>query len=138
MGKRYKKGNIGKRKKKPSAIFKENERKINIKINQFRKIVLNYEDVTSVELYNKSDKLRREIKRLLNYQSKFIATQSHKRRFIYYDQTANFKGLYVTWKKITLPIYLSVRFDIPEHLIPALACYYRDLKRGGEPSLKIF
>ena len=137
MGKRYKKGNVGKRKRKPSTIFKENEKKINMKINRFRKIVLDY-DSTDVELYKTSDKLRREIKGLLNYQSKFIATQSHKRRFIYYDQTANFKGLYVTWKKITLPIYLSVRFNIPEHLIPCLACYYRDLKRGSEPSLKIF
>ena len=137
MGKRYKKGNRGKRHRKPSTIFKENERKINIKINQFRKIVLNY-DLNNLEEYRKSDKLRKEIKSMLNYQSKFIATQSHKRRFIYYDQTANFKGLYVTWKKITLPVYLSVRFNIPEHLISALACYYRDLKRGGKPSLKIF
>ena len=137
MGKRYKKGNCGRKKKKPATIYKNNERRLNKKIDEFRKIVLNA-DLTNEEVYKKSDKLRREIKNELRQQGRYLYTQSNKRRFIYYDQTAHFKGLYVTWKKITLPVYLSVRFNIPKHLVPALAVYYRDVKRGGNPSLRIF
>lgn len=138
MGKRYKKGNKGrKRKKTPIHIFKENQRKLNQKIQKFRRIVF-YDNLNTIESYKESDKLRREIKSLLNNQSKHLTQQPPISRFIHYDQTANFKGLYVTWKKITLPTYLNVRFQIPEHLIPTLTYYYRDVKRGCEPSLKIF
>lgn len=134
MGKRYKAGNHGKTRNRPGRLYIEREAKINRLINQFRRILFN-ENNQRIKVYEKADHLRRQIKYLLDTQSKQIHTQSRKRRNIYYRQLADFKGLYVTWKKITLPTYLKVRFDFPTHLIPNLCEYYKAVMKHENPEL---
>lgn len=136
MSVRRKKGNRGKRKKKSVSFFSR-EKKINKKINQFRKIVLNH-DNQNVHEYNKADKLRLQIKNLLRLQSNVLYGQSRKRRYVYYDQTANFKGLYVTWKKETLPLYLELRLSCPKHIVQCLVTFYRAIKTNAIITYNIF
>ena len=134
MGKRYKPGNVGKSKNRQGRAYMEREAKINRLIKKFRNILFN-KDNNQVNVYNQADRLRMNIKYLLKTQSKQIHTKSRKRRNIYYQQLGDFKGLYVTWKKQTLPVYLKVRFDFPEHLIPCLCEYYRGVMKHEKPEL---
>lgn len=132
MGKRYKKGNVGKSKKKTNhKEYMEREYTINKLIHQFG-LMLKTLDESDVDTYNQMDKLRMEIKDLLSIQSKFMHNESRKRRYVYNDQVMNFKGIYVTWKKRTLPLFLQIRYDFPVHIIPALSNHYRCVKTGGK------
>lgn len=133
MGKRYKHGNRGKRKHKPQKAYMTREIQINRLIRDFRKILF-YNNPHTIKNYKKADNIREKIKHLLDIQGKQIHNKSRRRRNIYYTQTADFKGLYVTWKKITVPTYLKVRYDIPEHLIPELAGYYKSIRKGETPN----
>lgn len=138
MGKRYKKGNKGKsRKKSRVKQFKERELRINKLINKFRRIVLK-EDIMNERVYIKCNRLRLKIKELLNIQSKQLYSQSRKRRYVYYDQVMTFKGIYVYWKKETLPVFLKVKYDFPEHIIPILSNFYISVKKGCSYSYNIF
>ena len=138
MGKRYKKGNKGKsRKKSKSKRFMAREKKINKLIVQFRKSVLS-EDIMDEQVYLKCNRLRLNIKNLLNIQSKSLYTQSRKRRYVYYDQVMTFKGIYVHWKKETLPVFLKIHYDFPDHIIVCLCSFYKDIKRGCKYSYNIF
>lgn len=134
MGKRYKAGNRGKRKNKRGRDYMKREIKINRLIKEFRNILFN-KNPYAIKNYKEADKIRGEIKYLLKIQGGDIHRKSRRRRHIYYLQTSDFKGLYVTWKKITLPVYLKVRFDFPEHLIPELTDYYKNVKKGEHPEL---
>jgi hypothetical protein len=138
MGKRYKKGNKGKHKKKTSTQkYMQRERELNKLINKFRIKVLNLNE-NNINDYYECNRLRLKIKELIALQSKTMYSQSRKRRYVYYDQVMNFKGLYVTWKKLTLPLFLKTKYDFPDHIIPMLCVYYRDVKRGGIVNYNIF
>ena len=113
------------------------ERELNTKINQFREHVLD-KDVNDVTNYMEADKLRRNIKELLNIQGKYIFSTGWKRRLIYQEQTSTFKALYVTWKKNSYRTYLIVRFNIPEHLTWALQYYYMCYKKGINTTYNVF
>lgn len=134
MGKRYKPGNHGKRKPKHGQAYMKREIRINKLIREFRKILFHKNPYT-ITNYKKADRIRGQIKYLIDIQGKQIHRKSRRRRNVYYTQIAEFKGLYVTWKKITLPTYLKVRYDFPQHLIPELTEYYKNVKRGYEPAL---
>jgi hypothetical protein len=131
MGKRYKQGNHGKRKPKKNKTYMKREIQINRLIRDFRKIL--YNNPKSINNYNEAYHLRGKIKYLIDIQSRQIHRKSRRRRNIYYSQISEFKGLYVTWKKITLPVYLKARYDFPEHLIPELTEYYKNVKKGEKP-----
>ncbi|MBQ6220137.1 MAG: hypothetical protein IJH63_10370 [Methanobrevibacter sp.] len=130
MGKRYKKGNVGRRRNKKGKVYINREKKINRLIYKFWEYVFIRE--YNVSNYSEANRLRLDIKQLFDIQSTYVHSQSRKRRNIYYEQLSKFKSIYVTWKKNTLPIYLSVRFDFPEHLIPELACLYRSVQTYNE------
>ncbi len=130
MGKRYKKGNRGRTRYRPRKAYRIRENELNKDINMFRKYLFDKE-VNDTSNYCEADKLRRRIKNNLRIQSKYINKYGPRSRFRYYDQLHNFKGLYVTWKKISLPTFLRVRYKFPEHLIPALCNYYEHVKTGG-------
>lgn len=137
MGKRYKKGNVGKARKRPNKPYMDREKEINKLIKKFRKHIFNNE-INNRNNYIEADRQRRKLKRLLDVQGKQVTSQGRKRRWVYYDQLSKFKGLYVTWKKISYPTYLSVRYDFPEHLIPCLCVYNRDVHTGVKTSYNIF
>lgn len=136
MGVRRKKGNHGKRKKSSNAYFKR-EQYINKCIDEFRIIVFKH-DIVNESLYFRANRLRLKIKELLRIQGHDVSFQSRKRRYVYYNQTANFKGLYVTWKKETYPLYLKLKFDFPAHIIINLNIFYKNIKTGGVISFNIF
>ena len=133
MGKRYKAGNHGKRKKKKGQTYMKREIRINKLIRQFKRIL--HTNPYKISNYKKADRIREQIKHLLDVQGQELHTKSRKRRYVYYKQTSDFKGLYVTWKKITFPQYLQVRCYCPRHLIPIISDYYKNLKKGENPEL---
>ena len=130
MAVRRKKGNKPKKKKKTGKdSYYHTEQVINSKINEFKKIVLNH-DVFNRSEYIRANDLRLEIKELLRVQGFDVYAQSRQRRYVYYSQTANFKGLYVTWKKETYPIYLMVKYDLPSHISISVSIFYKFIKKG--------
>lgn len=132
MGKRYKKGNIGKSKKKTKhKEYMKREYQINRLIHTFGLMLKNL-DENDKTAYNEMDKIRLEIKELLAIQSRCMHRESRKRRYVYNDQVMNFKGIYVSWKKRTLHLFLEIRYDFPIHIIPQLCNHYRIVKTGGE------
>ena len=135
MGKRYKKNNHPRKRKKDHFILRE--KKINKKIREFKKYRLNKE-VNDIDNYIEANSLRLEIKNLLHTQSFFISNKSHRRRWVYYDQVSQFKGLYVSWKKESLPTFFKVKYDCPDSVIPELCFFYRQVKQGEKPDYNIF
>lgn len=133
MGKRYKAGNHGKRKPKKGQSYMEREIRINQLIRQFKRILNN--NPFKISNYKKADRIRAQIKHLLDVQSQELHTKSRRRRYVYYKQLSDFKGLYVTWKKLTFPQYLMVRYNCPRHLIPTLSEYYKQVKKGEKSEL---
>lgn len=132
MGKRYKKGNVGRGKKGTGKIYINREKEINRKINQFRKTFYT-NNMNNIEVYYELNRLRLDIKQLFSIQSTYVHRQSRKRRNIYYKQLSEFKGLYVTWKKVTLPVYLSLRFHVPEPILTGVAWFYRETMKHKKP-----
>lgn len=133
MGKRYKSGNHGKRKAKHGQAYIKREIRINQLIRQFKRIMNT--NPYKIGNYKKADRIRLQIKHLLDIQGAELHTKSRRRRYVYYKQVSDFKGLYVTWKKLTFPQYLMVRCNCPQHLIPILSDYYKNLKKGENPEL---
>ena len=137
MGKHYKKGNRGKKRKyNPNKDYMNRERQINKLVNEFKRYVL-YEPY-NIKNYKYANNLRNKIKDLLYAQGNFIYDKGSRRRWIYYEQTSQFKGLYVYWKKQTLHLYLKVKFHFPDHIIPVLCVFYRDVKKGCVLNFNIF
>ena len=85
MGKRYKKGNVGRGKKGTGKIYINREKEINRKINQFRKTFYT-NNMNNIEVYYELNRLRLDIKQLFSIQSTYVHRQSRKRRNIYYKQ----------------------------------------------------
>lgn len=138
MGKRYKKGNRGKRRVNSNHdVFLSREREINKLIRKFGRLMKRL-NVNSVRQYKYGNYLRLRIKELLRVQSDFVYRESRKRQYIYNSQVMNFKGIYVTWKKRTLPLFFKVKFRVPDSCVPMLCRFYVNLKRGGKPNFNIF
>lgn len=137
MGKRYKKGNHGKKRKKPNKKYIQREQQLTKDIRSFKEYLFIYE-VNDRDNYIEADRLRRKIKHNIRVQGRQVSSKSRQRRFIYYQQMNNFKGLYVTWKKLSLPTFLKVRYHIADHLIPGLCWFYIAIKTGVNYSYNIF
>ena len=121
MGKRYKAGNHGrKRKPRPSDKFFRNEKELNKLINKFMDYLFHRFDEDSFTCYEIMNKLRLEIKRKFDVQGKQLHHVGVKRRYVYYDQLGKFKFVYTHWKKKTYCIYIINRYDLPRHLLPFL------------------
>lgn len=102
--------------------FYAREQKLNGLINTF---VKEYKHMNpySTSQYEKMDKKRLEIKRLLSLQGGEVWKQSYRRKRFYNKQLNRFKYYYVAWKNRTYYTYLRVRFDVPTRMIPVLALY---------------
>ena len=120
MGKRYKRGNHGR--KKPIIVndFFAREQLLNKHINHFINSYFNLQRPPISSEYEDMNKERLEIKRLLDLQSPELYSQSERRKRFYNSQLTRFKYYYTKWKKLTYYIYLEQRFDMPKHLCPAL------------------
>lgn len=120
MGKRYKRGNHGR--KKPVIVndFFAREKLLNKHINHFINKYFSLQRPPISSEYEDMNKERLEIKRLLDLQSPELYSQSERRKRFYNYQLTRFKYYYTKWKKLTYYIYLEQRFDVPEHLFSAL------------------
>lgn len=137
MGKRYKKGNHGKKRSNSHTQYMHREKQINKLINEFGTILKEL-DENNEQQYIYANRLRFKIKELLGVQSPVVYKESRKRRYVYNDQVMNFKGIYVTWKKRTFHLFLKVKYDIPLSCIPQISYFYKNIKTGGEPNFNIF
>lgn len=125
MSKRHKGNTRHKRLKKREKYvndFYAREQQLNHLINDFVYCVKHH-NLLSIAEYEKMDKKRLEIKRLLFLQSGELWKQSHRRKRFYYQQENKFKYFYVAWKHKTYYIYLHVRFDMPLRFIQPLMYY---------------
>lgn len=137
LGKRYKKGNTGKIRNNHNRKYRRRENELNNDIKRFRRLLFK-RDVNNIDNYKEADRLRHKIKYNIRVQGRYVQNKSRQRRFVYYQQVSNFKGLYVTWKKESLPTFLRVRFHFPEHLIPSLCWWYVNIKTGVKCTYHIF
>ena len=125
MGKRYKKGNHGKKRgPRRNQIFYEREKEINRKILHFKLRYYNLKHPLSIQEYREMNALRLEIKRLLTLQSQELHKQSLRRRRFYYNQVEEWKVIYPKWKRKTYYIFLHEVYDVPLHLLHPLK-YFR-------------
>ena len=123
------KGSTRYRKKKrdnEANDFYAREQTLNKLINKFVYRYKNAAYPPSEDEYNQMNKIRLEIKRLLDIQSSELWKQSHRRKRFYYKQTQRFKYYYVAWKRYTYYIYLNQRYGMPLHLISALTYYKKN------------
>lgn len=116
MGKRYKKGNIGKRRNRPRVLYFRREKLINHKIKEFKEKFYNYKYLNSYEVYVELFMLKSEIKQLLYAQEDILTSQSYKRRSIYYKQLSRFKMIYARWKNKTRFAFFSYVCAVPPWL----------------------
>ena len=118
MGKRYKKGNVGrKRKIKPKQIYFRREKQINNLINEFKKeYYTNKDKLNTLETYVTLYNLKTEIKHLLYLQENMITVQSYTRRTVYYKKLGRFKRIYSRWKHETVYAFLSYVCHVPPYL----------------------
>ena len=121
MGKRYKKGNVGRRRKiKPKQIYYRREKKINNLINEFKnKYYINKDHLNTLETYVELYNLKSEIKHQLYLQENILSTQSYTRRNVYYKQLSRFKRIYSRWKQDTRYAFLSYVCHVPPYLSQA-------------------
>ena len=126
MGKRYKKGNKGKKKKKETDDFYQRERKINKKVSNFIKkyYQLSYPPVDSEYEYMNNERI--EIKRLFHLQDGEVWKQSSRRKRFYYKQLNEFKYYYVAWKRLTYYIFLEQKYNIPRRFCISLSFFKKN------------
>ena len=124
MGKRYKKHNVGRKKKNKRNYqrneFYKREQKLNELINKFMDYLYHKFQEDSFECYEIMNNLRLEIKRLFDMQGRTLHRIGAHRRYVYYDMLAKFKFVYTSWKKKTYCIYIINFYDLPQHLLPFL------------------
>ena len=119
VGKRYKKGNVGRKKKnkKLGEIYYNREILLNSLIKEMWDNTysdnIDFDNFTDYEYMNK---LRLDIKSLLDNQGRDMYKVSMSRRAVYYNQLSKFKKCYSYWKKMTYLVYIFKRYDIPVHL----------------------
>lgn len=119
MGKRYKKGNVGrKRKIKQKQIYYRREKLINKLINQFKTHYFNsYSSLNTVKKYKEMYLLKSSIKFQFHLQESDLFQQSHNRRSVYYDQLNRFKLIYTMWKRSTRYAFLSYICHVPPYYL---------------------
>ena len=121
MGKRYKRGNVGrKRRVKSLAVYKRREKTINDLIRLFYTKYYQYSKgnmLNTSDCYDEMYMLKSEIKRNLYYQESILHNQSFYRRNIYYHQVNRFKRIYSRWKNDTLYTFLTHKCHVPDYLI---------------------
>lgn len=136
MGKRYKAGNVGKRRKKTTQkTFINREKKLNTLINEFMDII--FHKPLNFKNYDHANQLRLDIKMNFDIQGKDINRHGRKRRNIYYSQLAKFKSVYTYWKKISYDYYIIRRYKLPERYLKAFR-YYKKYYMGSYPYRQIF
>ena len=116
MGKRYKKGNVGKRRNRPRILYYRREKLINNKINEFKNKYYDYNYLNDYETYVELFILKSEIKQLFYNQEQILSTQSYRRRSIYYQQLSRFKRIYSKWKNETRFAFFSYICALPPQL----------------------
>lgn len=126
MGKRYKKGNTGRKKKNKrlSDIYYNREVLLNKKIKEMWDNTYHNIDFDSFTDYEYMNKLRLDIKSLLDNQSRDMCKVSMSRRAVYYNQLSKFKKCYSYWKRMTYLVYIFKRYDIPVHLYNSVKYEY--------------
>ena len=121
MGKRYKRGNVGrKRRVKSLAVYKRREKEINDLIKLFYTKYYTYSKaylLNDRDCYNEMYQLKSEIKRNLYYQENILHKQSFYRRNIYYHQVQRFKRIYTKWKNDTRYTFLTYKCRVPDHIL---------------------
>lgn len=120
MGKRYKRGNIKRKKVKATDKVFQREKLINRKIGEFRKKFKKLKRPPTVDEYYIMNDKRIEIKRLLHEQECNISNQSYRRRTFFYLQLGKWKTIYTNWKHFTYYIFLTEICNVPLHLVTAL------------------
>lgn len=116
MGKRYKKGNHGRKRAVIVNDFFMREQLLNKRISHFISSYHKLQHPPVPNEYDKMDKERLEIKWLLDLQGLELHNQSKRRKRFYNKQLTRFKYYYTKWKHLTYYIYLEKRFGIPSHL----------------------
>ena len=119
MGKRYKTGNVGrKRGVKPKQIYYKIEKKINELINIFKKHYYDHHNsLNTLETYAFMYRLKSDIKQLFYLQENNLHLQSYRRRSIYYHQLTRFKRIYSRWKLDTRYAFLSYVCQVPPRYV---------------------
>ena len=129
MGKRYKAGNKGRKRKNTSQkIFIKREQKINRLMNEFMDLVFHY-NMNDLNNYDKANQLRLDLKMNFDMQGKDVHSHGRRRRNIYYKQLSKFKQVYAHWKRISYLPYIIRRYRVPEHLYKGLYYYDKVNKR---------
>lgn len=125
MGKRYKKGNLSKRKKELSEkdAFFQREKELNTLIAHFVDDYFNLSFPPKDSEYDNMNAQRLHIKRMLDIQGSELYKQSRRRKRFYYKQLNKFKHFYVCWKHLTYYIFLSRQCGFPTHLSNALSFF---------------
>ena len=100
MGKRYKKGNHGKKRKRQNDDFYQREIILNKKIADFRNSFYQLKNPPSFDEYYVMNKKRMDIKSLLDLQGKDLSQPSWRRRTFYYLQLDKFKRIYTRGRNI--------------------------------------
>ena len=117
MGKRYKTGNVGRRRKlRPKQVYFRREKQINNLIRQFTKIYYtDHNSLNTLETYLRLYDLKTEIKHELYLQENILSVQSYTRRNVYYKQLSRFKRIYSKWKYNTRYAFLSYVCRVPPY-----------------------
>lgn len=123
MGKRYKKGNRGRKKKTVVNDFYSREVQLNRMVANFRHQYYNLTYPPLESEYDDMNRQRLEIKRLFDLQDGEVWKQSERRKRFYYKQLNEFKYYYVAWKKMTYYIYLEQRYKIPHRFCTTLSFF---------------
>ena len=118
----------GKHKRQPKRKKKQNdfylrEKELNKLISKFVNDYFSLSYPPREEDYDRMDKQRLEIKRLLDLQSDELWHQSTRRKRFYHEQLNKFKYYYSAWKHLTYYIYLNKRYGMPYHLCHSLSYY---------------
>ena len=123
MGKRYKKGNRGKKRYRSNDNFYQREREINKRVSNFIKTYykLSYPPLSSEYDYMNNERI--EIKRLFRLQDREVWKQSPRRKSFYYQQLSAFKYYYVAWKKMTYYIFLENEYGVPRRFCTSLSFF---------------
>lgn len=118
MGKRYKSGNVGRRRgTKPKQFYYRREKEISKLINIFKKNYYEHHgELNTLETYALMYRLKSDIKHLFYLQENMIHLQSYRRRSVYYHQLNRFKRIYSKWKQDTRYAFFSYVCNVPPWL----------------------
>ena len=128
MGKRYKKGNKGKkpknrgrkRRNENGAVFKL-EQEINEELNDFIKLY-HLVDFNSIDDYDMMYAKKENIKKLIRKQQEHSYVMNYRRYQFLEEQLDLFKRVYTGWKKKSYRTFLIYRMHVPSYLVDNFYC----------------